>query len=116
MLKLRELNSRMKDFYDIWLLSRQFEFDGETLLKAIRLTLEQRGTGLPDEIVAFSQDFIAAKQIQWNVFRKKLEQEHVPSEFADIVMNVKEFIKPVALALASKKPPPSKWSSPGPWV
>ena len=73
-------------------------------------------TGLPDAIVAFSQDFIAAKQIQWNVFRKKLEQEHVPSEFADIVMNVKEFIKPVALALASKKPPPSKWSSPGPWV
>jgi hypothetical protein len=80
------------------------------------LTLEQRGTGLPDEIVAFSQDFIAAKQIQWNVFRKKLEQEHVPSEFADIVMKVKEFIKPMALALASKKPPPSKWSAPGPWV
>jgi hypothetical protein len=116
MLKLRELNSRMKDFYDIWLLSRQFEFDGETLLKAIRLTLEKRGTGLPDAIVAFSQDFIAAKQIQWNVFRKKLEQEHVPSEFADIVMKVKEFIKPMALALASKKPPPSKWSAPGPWV
>jgi len=53
MLKLRGLNSRMKDFYDIWLLSRQFGFDGKTLSEAIRLTLEQRGTELPDEIVAF---------------------------------------------------------------
>jgi hypothetical protein len=31
MVKLGILNSRMKDFYDIWLLSRQFDFDGETL-------------------------------------------------------------------------------------
>jgi hypothetical protein len=75
MLKLRELNSRMKDFYDIWLLSRQFGFDGETLSEAIKLTLEQRGTELPDEIVAFSQEFITAKRIQWKAFRKKLGQD-----------------------------------------
>src|SRR5208283_6125955 len=31
MVKLRELNSRMQDFYDIWLLSRQFDFEGERL-------------------------------------------------------------------------------------
>jgi len=43
----------------------------------IRLTLEQRGTELPDEIVAFSQELIAAKKIQWNAFRKKLGQDHV---------------------------------------
>ena len=115
MLKLRELNSRMKDFYDIWLLSRQFEFDGNTLSTAIRLTLGQRGTEIPYEIVAFSQEFIKAKQIQWNAFRKKLEQDHVPAEFEEIVMKVKEFIDPITSALTSQEPPPSKWSAPGTW-
>jgi predicted nucleotidyltransferase component of viral defense system len=44
MVKLGELNSRMKDFYDIWLLSRQFNFAGNSLAEAIRLTFERRGT------------------------------------------------------------------------
>ena len=106
----------MKDFYDIWLLSRQFGFDGKTLSEAIKLTLEQRGTELPDEIVAFSQEFIEEKQIQWNAFRKKLEQIHVPDEFEDIVIKVKEFIDPISSALISRRPPPLKWSAPGPWA
>ena len=116
MLKLRELNSRMKDFYYIWLLCRQFGFDGKTLSEGIRLTLEQRRTELPDEIVAFSQEFIAARRIQWNAFRKKLGQDHIPAELEHIVMTVKEFIDTTASALASRKPPPSRWSAPGPWV
>jgi hypothetical protein len=116
MLKLRELNSRMKDFYDIWLLSRHFEFEGKTLAEAIRLTLGQRGTELPDEIVAFSPRFIATKQIQWNAFRKKLKQDHVPTEFTNIVTQIRRFIGPIASALTSQKPPPLKWSAPGPWV
>ena len=79
MLKLRELNNRMKDFYDIWLISRHFGFDGKTLSQAIKLTLEQRGTELPNEIVAFSHEFISTKQIQWNAFRKKPKQDHIPA-------------------------------------
>lgn len=31
-----EMNSRMKDFYDLWFLSNRFEFDGQTLVGAIR--------------------------------------------------------------------------------
>jgi hypothetical protein len=116
MLKLRELNSRMKDFYDIWLLSRHFGFEGKILAEAIRLTLEQRRTKLPDKITAFSQEFIATKQTQWNAFRKKLRQDNVPTEFENVIMQVKKFIGPIASALTLQKPPPSKWSAPGPWV
>jgi len=36
-IKLGVLNSRMKDFYDIWLLARQFDFEGEKLSKATAL-------------------------------------------------------------------------------
>jgi len=38
MVKMGELNNRMKDVYDTWLLSRQFDFDGANLTEAIRLT------------------------------------------------------------------------------
>ena len=42
MVKLAALNSRMKDFYDIWLLSRQFDFEAANLSEAIHRTLNKR--------------------------------------------------------------------------
>lgn len=52
----------------------------------------------------------------WNAFMKKIKQDHVPAEFGTIVMQVKTFINPIASALTSRKPPPSKWAAPGPWA
>ncbi|MCP4756770.1 MAG: nucleotidyl transferase AbiEii/AbiGii toxin family protein [Proteobacteria bacterium] len=115
MLKLRRLNSRMKDFYDIWLLSRRFDFSGETLTSAIKLTLEQRGTDIPDEIEAFSKDFIEAKQIQWSAFRRRIQQEHVPDEFEEVVSTIGTLLTPIAEAIRNGASVPSAWSAPGPW-
>src|SRR5690606_2213144 len=84
MVKLGMLNSRMKDFYDIWLLSRQFDFDGADLAEAVRLTFERRGTALPAKIDAFTELFIEAKQTQWAAFWKRLGEEHVPISFIEI--------------------------------
>ena len=36
-------NSRIKDFYDVFILSKTFSFDGNTLVKAIKATFERRG-------------------------------------------------------------------------
>ncbi len=44
---LGDANSRMKDFYDIYTLSRQFDFKGDMLAEAIRLTFKNRGTEIP---------------------------------------------------------------------
>ena len=95
MIKLSELNSRMKDFYDIWLLSRQFEFDEDDLSKAIKLTLENRQTELPVEITAFSPEFVQNKQKQWEAFRNRLGQDHTPIDFSEIVDGISSFLKPV---------------------
>ena len=46
MIHLGSMNSRMKDFYDIWRLSQQFEFDPDVLSEAVRQTLKHRGTKL----------------------------------------------------------------------
>ena len=115
MVKLGMLNSRMKDFYDIWLLSRQFDFRGAELAQAIRLTFERRSTELSSKIEAFSQPFIDAKQIQWTAFRNRLQQDHVPASFAEITASVGQFLSPIVSTLSSGKPSPANWAAPGPW-
>lgn len=116
MVSLGELNSRMKDFYDIWLLARGFDFEGGTLAEAIRLTMRKRGNRPPTEIVAFSADFARAKQAQWTAFRRRLGREQIPLDFAEIASAVSGFLRPIALALSSGVPPPDRWTAPGPWL
>jgi hypothetical protein len=50
MVDLDMQNSRMKDFYDIWVLSRTIDFSGDELSEAIRLTFERRKTRLPEQV------------------------------------------------------------------
>ncbi len=128
MVKLGVLNSRMKDFYDIWLLSnmkdfydiwllsKQFDFDGAELAEAVRLTFERRGTTLSTEIEAFTEPFISAKQTQWAAFRKRLGKDHLPDSFGEIVAQVDGFLSPIVAAHTEGKPNPTKWTAPGPWT
>ena len=109
MIALGELNSRMKDFYDIWLLSRRFDFEGQVLAEAIAQTLANRNTVLPDDISAFSKRFVEAKQVQWRAFHNRLKQDHLPAEFAHIMVAVSSFLQPVIAALRTETPFVGKW-------
>ncbi len=111
MVKLGELNSRMKDFYDVWLLSRQFAFEFDKLAKAVELTFKQRGTELAEPIDAFSEAFIASRQPLWTAFRRRLKQEHIPESFAEITAEVEAFLKP----MIKGKPNQINWVPTGPW-
>ena len=66
MVKLGQLNSRIRDFFDIWVLARQFDFDGRNLADAVRRTFENRGTPIHIQPVALTPEFAsnAAKQTQ----------------------------------------------------
>ena len=75
---LGDANSRMKDFYDIYVLSRQFDFDGTKLANAIQLIFNNRKTESPKEIASFRKEFTDMKDLQWRAFRRKLDREHVP--------------------------------------
>ena len=116
MTRLGMLNSRMKDFFDIWLLSQRFDFKGPELAEAIRRTFERRGTPVPLEIVAFTRPFIDEKETQWAAFRKKLSQDHVPISFEEVVTSVDRFLSPIIAALASGRPTAKTWTAPGPWT
>ncbi|MFH1221423.1 MAG: nucleotidyl transferase AbiEii/AbiGii toxin family protein [Candidatus Eisenbacteria bacterium] len=58
MVNLGIFNSRMKDFFDIWLLSQQFGFSGEILASAISRTFETRGTDISLYSSVFSAAFL----------------------------------------------------------
>lgn len=115
MVKLGELNSRMKDFYDIWLLSRQFDFKGDQLKIAVSETLKNRGTNLAAEPAAFSDSFSSMKSGQWQGFQRRLGQENIPKNFAEIMGQVKIFLGPIVESIHGGKATSSNWIAPGPW-
>jgi len=115
MIKLDTLNSKMKDFYDIWLLSRQFDFQSLKLQKAIHLTLQNRKTELPDELTAFSDDFVQMKSTQWKAFRKKLNPDSVPVNFEEVIRQVEQFLTPAIHGILFNSQISFFWKAPGPW-
>lgn len=97
MVALGRANSRMKDFYDIWVLSRNFEFKDDKLARAIAATFARRKTEIPAEApdaltTAFAED--ASKQQQWNSFVEDVAFE--PGSLADIVRDLAAFLMPYA--------------------
>ena len=114
LMKLGNWNSRMKDFYDLWILSREHNFEGHKLSKAIDLTFKNRDTSLKQEITAFKREFIKSKEKEWSVFVKTLIQEDSPSLF-DVIESLKLFLLPIVKALTTKKLSPKYWKPPGPW-
>jgi hypothetical protein len=105
----------MKDFYDIWLLSRRFDFMGDQLKNAISETFKNRGTLLPLQITAFADSFVSMKSGQWQAFHRRLGQEKIPGDFAEIMDQIKTFLDPIVVSVQSGKTMSSIWKAPGPW-
>lgn len=95
MIHLGNLNSRMKDFYDVWRLSRQYEFDDPVLGEAIKQTFNNRGTDLIpfDELKAelLGSDVLGK---QWKAFLEKTGVD-APATFDEVLSAVGDFISPV---------------------
>jgi predicted nucleotidyltransferase component of viral defense system len=117
MVKFGLLNSRMKDFYDIWLLSRQFDFDGTKLATAIEKTFANRGTAVEEHPASFSPAFASdpTKATQWQAFVRKSRLADEPSELASVVASIATFLSPPAAAIRGGKPFEHVWRAPGPW-
>ncbi len=116
MVYLSDANSRMKDFFDIYTLSRQFDFDSTVLAEAIRLTFENRGTEIPTDANYFRPEFIEVKEKQWKAFRAKLGHVKVPDSFQAVIEKISQFILPVCSAVNDNLTLPRIWHAPGPWL
>jgi predicted nucleotidyltransferase component of viral defense system len=96
MVVLGMANSRMKDYYDVWMLTGAFEFESERLRRAIVATFARRNTLVPEVVPdglseAFAVD--TAKQRQWDAFARNLSGP-VP-EFGLVVSDLRRRLLPI---------------------
>jgi len=117
LVKLGLLNSRMKDFYDLWLVSRQFEFDGTTLAAAVARTFAHRGTDMDPNPFSLTPAFAGdrAKQTQWAGFLSKTRLTDAPAELPAVIDALGPFLLPVAAAVLASAAFNQVWIPPGPW-
>ena len=105
-------NSRLKDFYDLWLIAQTFEFRQSVLVDAVRRTFERRGTALPADMpVGLTDEFAAARAAQWQTFLGRERMAAAPNAFADVIADLRTFLIP----LAGTPEGEWTWLPRGPW-
>ena len=106
-----ELTGRMKDFYDIYYLSRTFDFEGAKLQAAIFETLQHRGT--PYDKVSFKRVVALAEdedmQKRWKYFLKTIKDNTL--EFSVVIQTIQTFLEPVFDAIVNEEECQSSWNT-----
>ena len=103
-------NSRYKDFYDIYVLSDRYNFDGKELTNAIKETFNHRGTSF-DDIVAFEDGFAddETRLMRWNSFVKK-KKALIKLGFEETVQLLKMLLFPIVDAIKKNELFERTWS------
>ena len=114
---LGPLNSRMKDFYDLALLSRLYSFEGISLALAISATFGHRHTRVEADPIGLSESFSRdpAKALQWRAFVRRSRFDETP-DFVAVVRHVRTFAQPLLAAIADGTPFAGSWNAGGPWT
>ena len=111
-------NSRIKDFYDVWVLSSHLSFDGAVLTRAIGATFERRQTTLPSEVPlalteAFSTD--SDKTTLWRGFLDRNRLDADQASLSEVIIDLQRFLVPPLAALAAGRQFAVEWNDGGPW-
>lgn len=118
MVLLGERNSRFKDFYDLYVLAKQFPFDGERLAKSVAATFARRRTDITAvQSTSLTPAFFSreARATQWRAY---LDRDHLPgapADFTPVGETLMTFLGPVSNALAAGEEFTSNWEAGGPW-
>ena len=106
MVDLGMANSRMKDYYDLWIIGQAFEIDPTRLAGAISATFARRGTVIPDGIPdglssTFMKDAVNCQQ--WESFKQDLGID--PGPLDGVVSALEAFLMPAAAAARNEAAP-----------
>jgi len=118
MVALGMLNSRMKDFYDTWMIARQFEFRGAVLVKAITTTFNCRNTETPGSLPSALSDEFASdpgKITQWQAFLRRTGFEATAVDLDHVIDELRIFLMPPVDAAARGEVFDLSWTDGGPW-
>jgi hypothetical protein len=116
MVALGDANSRMKDFYDVWICSKHLDFNKSTLIEAIAATFENRATVIPEgEFEALTTDFVAQHDIQWRAFARKIGEQELADVFGKIVEDLRAFVLPMLRSLNRGESAAQYWKGGSGW-
>ena len=106
-----ETTSRMKDFYDIYFLAQNFDFEGRKLQAAIYETLTNRGTPYEKDSVKVLRRLTTNDLIlnRWNNFCAKVIKQNII--FKDVINLITTFLSPPFAAIINEKELFAKWKS-----
>ena len=118
MVSLGEANSRLKDFYDVWLLASTLAFTGRALEAAVAATFTGRATTLPAGVPITLTDSFAVQpesQARWTAF---VTQPGVsgPTSLVGATRLLAAFLMPVVEAAHAGRGFDAQWSPGGPWA
>lgn len=110
LLQRMELTSRMKDIYDIYYISKMFEFDGLALQQAIFETLQNRGTDYDkdsfDRVIALAED--SSIQVRWRQYLRRMKMPEM--NLSEVMTAIDQFLRPVWNAILSENEFTQQWS------
>jgi len=112
MIRFGELNGRVKDFYDIWAITRTFPFELSTLVDAVGGTLRRRETEFPKELpVSLGARFatIAEGKGLWSGFLRRTPPTLPPPSFPEMQEELRRFISPIIRCLDATEYAQSRW-------
>ena len=113
---LGAVNSRMKDYYDLWVLAEKFEFDGQKLQNAIVNTFRQRKSEIPVEIpIGLRDDFAVENQPQWQAFQQRTQMETGQKSLKNVVQTLNQFLLPPIRTSSIGSGFKAIWKPGGPW-
>lgn len=118
MVKLGLLNSRMKDFFDIWLTMHQFDFNGANLAGALKKTFDHRKADLPKARPLFAEEIYderSDRQTLWKAFLRKGDITNAPDKLGTIAEEIEDFLAEPLDALNKGSEFTKEWKSSGPW-
>ena len=118
MVALGIVNSRMKEFYDIWVLARDNAFAGAVLAEAVRRTFERRGSPLPTSPpVALTSEFSTdpAKTSQWRAFLRRGRLVAGEPDLPGVIDFLAGFLLPMLGLHESDAAVHEQWPPGGPW-
>jgi hypothetical protein len=113
MISLGVANTRIKDFHDIWITTKTFEFDLANLVEAVGGTLRRRDTASPAETpIALTATFakIAEEKGLWTGFLRRNPPTSQPPPFSDVQETLRRFFGPIIAGLAAPEAAKGKWN------
>jgi predicted nucleotidyltransferase component of viral defense system len=117
--RFRNVNTRFKDFFDLYVLSRERTFEADRLQKQVAATFSRRDTDLPTAVpVGLGDEFgqSEASQQQWEAFLRSTDADGAPPEFSATLAEVREFAYPVLDAAADGRRLTGRWTPGEGWA